>query len=57
MVKVLTVDDINSDKLYKTTVDLGGGEARQVRCSRTFFPINTHFVAEIAALSELESGA
>ena len=28
--KVLTVDEIQSDKLFKTTVDVGGGEVRQV---------------------------
>ncbi len=30
VVRVLTVDDIASDKLYKTTIDIGGGQTRQV---------------------------
>lgn len=30
VVRVLTVDDIASDKLYKTSIDIGGGQTRQV---------------------------
>ena len=29
--RVLTVEEINSDKLFKTTIDIGGGEVRQVK--------------------------
>jgi tRNA-binding EMAP/Myf-like protein len=28
--RVLTVDEIASDKLYKTTIDIGGDQTRQV---------------------------
>lgn len=30
VIRVLTVDDIASDKLYKTSIDIGGGQTRQV---------------------------
>ena len=29
--RVLTVEEINSDKLFKTTIDIGGGAIRQVK--------------------------
>lgn len=39
--RVLTVEEINSDKLFKTTIDIGGGEVRQVRCMQLYRPFTS----------------
>ena len=40
--KVLTVDEIASDKLYKTTIDIGGGQTRQARTNRILSHLLSH---------------
>ncbi len=40
--KVLTVDEIASDKLYKTTIDIGGGQTRQARTNLILSHLLSH---------------